>query len=70
MPMIRFEEGDTLKMKKKHPCSCDLFEVLRTGSDVRIRCKGCSRDLTLPRIKLEAGIKAVIQKKQEEKEHE
>ena len=62
--MISFRCGDTLKMKKKHPCSCDLFEVLRLGSDVRIRCKGCGRDLTLPRIKLESGIKAVIEKEE------
>ncbi|MBP3321632.1 MAG: DUF951 domain-containing protein [Clostridia bacterium] len=68
--MIRFDCGDTLKMKKKHPCSSDLFEVLRVGSDVRIRCKGCGRDLTLPRIKLESGIKAVIPREQKEEVNE
>ena len=68
--MIRFECGDTLKMKKKHPCGCDLFEVLRGGSDVRIRCQGCGRDLTMPRIKLEAGIKTVVPKESEEEKDE
>ena len=60
--IVQFECGDTLQMKKKHPCGGDLFLVIRTGSDVRIRCKGCQRDLTLPRIKLDSGIKKVIPK--------
>lgn len=46
-------------MKKQHPCGADTMEVLRVGSDIRIRCTGCSRDLTLPRIKLEKSIRSV-----------
>ncbi|MBE6642431.1 MAG: DUF951 domain-containing protein [Clostridia bacterium] len=46
-------------MKKKHPCGSVAFEVLRTGSDIRIRCLGCGHDLTVPRIKLEKNIKKV-----------
>jgi Uncharacterized protein conserved in bacteria len=60
MNIIRFNVGDILQMKKPHPCgSCD-FKVLRVGSDVRVVCAGCGRDMTLPRIKLEKGIKKVI----------
>ena len=57
---VHFACEDTLQLKKKHPCGNDLFAVLRVGSDVRIRCKQCGRDLTLPREKLERGIKTVI----------
>ena len=55
----KFEKGDTLIMKKKHPCGSVAFEVLRTGSDIRIKCKGCGHDMTLPRLKLEKNIKKV-----------
>ncbi len=55
----RFREGDLLEMKKKHPCGGNLFRVLRSGSDVRIRCEGCARDLTLPREQLEKAIRRV-----------
>jgi len=51
--------GDILQMKKKHPCGSDTFEVLRVGSDIRIRCCGCGRDVTVPRIKLEPRIKNI-----------
>ena len=54
-----FSAGDTLKMKKPHPCGSSLFSVLRCGSDVWIRCQGCGREVTVPRIKLEKSIKSV-----------
>ncbi len=62
MRIIKFSVGDTLVMKKKHPCSSDTFAVLRVGSDVRIVCTGCGRDLTLDREAAERMIKRVIPK--------
>jgi hypothetical protein len=58
--IIRFSVGDTLEMKKKHPCGAARFKVMRTGSDVRIVCEGCGRDLSMPRVALERSIKKVI----------
>lgn len=60
MNIIRFYVGDKLQMKKPHPCGSNIFKVLRVGSDVRVVCDGCGRDMTLPRLKLEKGIKKVI----------
>ena len=60
MSILRFDVGDKLCLKKKHPCGSELFTVLRGGTDVRIMCDGCSRDLTLEREKLEKMIKKVI----------
>ena len=58
--IIRFEAKDKLCLKKKHPCGTDIFTVARCGSDVRIICDGCGRDLTLSREALEKNIKKVI----------
>jgi len=55
-----FAIGDKIQMKKKHPCSSDVFLVMRIGSDVRIVCSGCGRDLTVSRIALEKMIKRVL----------
>ena len=49
-------------MKKKHPCGTDKFTVVRTGSDIRLVCAGCGRDLTLEREKLEKMVKKVTAK--------
>ena len=58
--IIRFETKDKLCLKKKHPCGTDIFTVARCGSDIRIICDGCGRDLTLSREDLEKNIKKVI----------
>ena len=60
MNIPRLLVGDIIKLKKQHPCGCDEFKILRIGSDVRIICTGCSRDMTLDRIKLEKAIKKII----------
>lgn len=52
--------GDTLELKKNHPCGSKLFTVVRVGSDIRIICKGCGRDMTQPREKLEKAIKKIF----------
>ena len=59
--IIKISLGDTLEMKKPHPCGSNLMKVLRVGSDIRIKCEGCSRDVTVARIKLEKNIKRVIE---------
>ncbi len=60
MRIIKFAVGDTLELKKPHPCGSRLFRVVRVGSDVRVICSGCERDMTVDRIKLEKSIKKVI----------
>ena len=60
MNILKFNVGDTLEMKKSHPCGGQKFLVLRTGSDIRVKCLTCERDMTLPRVKLEKNIKRVF----------
>ena len=60
MNVIKFDVGDILEMKKPHPCGEHKFRVLRTGSDIRLCCTGCGRDVTVPRLKLEKNIKKVV----------
>lgn len=55
--------NDTLLMKKKHPCGKDdseYFEVMRVGMDIRVKCKGCGRQMLLARDKVEKNIKKII----------
>ena len=59
--ILRISVGDVLELKKPHPCSPKSvrFKVMRVGSDIRIVCTECGRDLTLPRIKLEKSIRKI-----------
>ncbi|MBE6694521.1 MAG: DUF951 domain-containing protein [Ruminococcaceae bacterium] len=56
---MKLNVGDILELKKTHPCGGKLFRVMRVGSEVRIVCESCGRDLMLDRIKLEKAIKSI-----------
>lgn len=51
--------GDTLFMKKVHPCGENRFTVTRIGADFKIRCIKCGREIMLERSKCEKGIKKI-----------
>ena len=53
------QKGDTLVMKKKHPCGSNEMLVLRTGMDLKLRCVGCGREFMIPRSKVEKNIKSI-----------
>ena len=58
--ILRFTLGDTLELKKPHPCGGRRFTVLRVGGEMRIRCLGCGHDMVMDRIKLEKAVKHII----------
>lgn len=62
MQILRFSVDDVLELKKSHPCGNNSMRVARVGSDVRVICLGCGRDMTLPREKLEKAVRRIIPK--------
>ncbi len=60
MEIKRFAVGDILEMKKQHPCGEKRMKVMRVGSDIRVICLGCGRDMTVAREKLEKNIRKII----------
>ena len=55
-----YEVGQIVRMKKKHPCGSDLWEVQRVGMDFRIMCKGCSRSVMISRKIFEQKVKEIV----------
>ena len=60
MKILQISVGDVIELKKTHPCGSKLFKIARVGSDVRIICQGCGRDMTLDRVKLEKSIRRTV----------
>jgi hypothetical protein len=52
--------GDTLELKKAHPCGSRQWQVLRVGMDFKLRCAGCGHELMIPRSKAEKAVKKII----------
>lgn len=66
MKIIKMSVGDIAELKKAHPCGGNTFKILRVGSDVRVICETCGRDMTMDRVKFEKSIKKMIYRESEE----
>ena len=49
--------GDVVRLKKQHPCGSREWEVLRSGADFRLKCKGCGHQIMIARRLLEKPLK-------------
>ena len=58
--VIEIRLGDVVRLKKKHPCGSDQWEVVRLGADIGIRCQGCQRRVLLSRSVFERRIRDFI----------
>ena len=57
---MNIEVGNILKMKKKHPCGCNEWLVLRVGADFKLKCQKCGHEIILTRINAEKNIKDIV----------
>lgn len=53
---------DTIITKKNHACGGNEWEILRTGCDVKIKCKKCGKILMLDLNKFKKSVKIHIPK--------
>ncbi len=52
--------GDTVRLRKAHPCGSTDWEVVRLGADIGIRCLGCQRRVLLDRSVFEKRVKTFL----------
>ena len=57
--VLELKLGDVLRLKKTHPCGNSLWEVVRLGADIGIKCQKCNRQVLLARPYLERRVKEV-----------
>ena len=58
--VLELRLGDVLRLKKVHPCGNYLWEVVRLGADIGIKCRQCDRQVMLARSYLERRVKEVV----------
>ena len=59
---MEYEVGDIVKLKKKHPCGRQEWEILRVGADFRLKCMGCGRQIMVERKLVEKNTRGLIKK--------
>jgi hypothetical protein len=52
--------ADVLRLRKPHPCGCDVWQVVRLGADIGIKCQACGHRVLLDRRTLEKRLKAFV----------
>ena len=46
---MEYKVGDLVKLDKKHPCGCNIWEIIRIGMDIKLRCNKCHHIIILGR---------------------
>lgn len=54
--------GDVVRLRKPHPCGSNIWQVIRVGADIGLRCQGCQRRVLLPRSILQRRLKGFVNK--------
>jgi hypothetical protein len=58
MPEIKI--GDVVKLRKVHPCGGDVWQVVRLGADIGIKCLECGRRVILERSVFQRKVKQYL----------
>ncbi|MCQ2561465.1 MAG: DUF951 family protein [Clostridia bacterium] len=51
--------GDTVTLKKKHPCGGFEFKLIRVGAECKGECCKCGGIIEMPRRRFEVSIKSI-----------
>jgi len=62
---LNYELGTKVVMKKQHPCGTNLWEIVRLGADIKIKCVNCGRIIMLPRIEFNKKLKRIVKEENE-----
>ena len=62
---MNYKLGSTVIMKKPHPCGTNLWEIVRTGVDIKLKCVSCERTIMMDRIEFERKLKKVVEYEKE-----
>lgn len=56
-----YKIGTKVIMKKQHPCGTNLWEIVRLGADIKIKCLACKREIMIPRIDFNKKLKKIVE---------
>jgi hypothetical protein len=59
-PAAKVAVGDTVRMRKPHPCGSYEWRVVRTGADIGMRCLKCEHRVNLTRAEFEKRFKSFV----------
>ena len=58
--MIDISVGDTVRLRKVHPCGSSIWVVTRIGADIGLKCQVCAHRVMLTRREFNKSVKVVL----------
>ena len=58
--LIEVAVGDTVRLRKVHPCGSSIWVVTRIGADIGLKCQGCAHRVMLTRREFNKSVKVVL----------
>lgn len=58
--ILEIRTGDTVRLRKPHPCGSYEWEIVRVGADIGLRCLKCRRKVLLQRSTFERRMKELV----------
>ena len=55
-----FSLGDRVILKKPHACGENLWEIVRVGADIKLKCTACGRVVMLDRLEFLKRAKKLV----------
>ena len=55
-----FSLGDRVILKKPHACGENLWEIVREGADIKLKCAACGRVVMLDRLEFMKRAKKLV----------
>ena len=55
-----YKLNDRVIMKKQHACGTNLWEIIRNGVDIKLKCIHCGREIMIDRLEFEKKLKKVV----------
>lgn len=62
---VEIHLGDTVRLRKKHPCGSTDWEVVRVGADIGLVCLRCGRRIMLERGTFNKRLKSILSRANE-----
>ncbi len=55
-----YKLNDDVILKKPHACGTNLWRIIRTGVDIKLRCLNCNHEIMMDRLEFEKKLKKIV----------
>jgi hypothetical protein len=61
-PVLELLLGDVVRLRRRHPCGGDTWQIDRLGADIGLRCQTCGRHVLVERPTVERRLAAFVER--------